>query len=111
VIASARRLMEFLQFCSRRSRTAEMKVPAWPIPIHQTKLVMAKAQATGMLFPQVPIPVSAVYSSVEKKKSAPKPVTRNESFQKGPPRQSGRSSRSVRWASLALEIKIGRAHV
>ena len=33
-----------------------MKVPAWPMPIHQTKLMMAKAQATGMLMPQTPMP-------------------------------------------------------
>ena len=38
-----------------------MNVPAWPIPIHQTKLVMAKAQATGMLLPQTPMPVRTVY--------------------------------------------------
>ena len=36
---------------------AEMNVPAWPIPIHQTKLVIPNAQATGMLLPQTPMPV------------------------------------------------------
>ncbi len=35
---------------------AEISVPAWPIPIHQTKLVIAKAQAMGMLMPQMPTP-------------------------------------------------------
>ena len=28
-----------------------MKVPACPMPIHQTKLMMANAHATGMLVP------------------------------------------------------------
>ena len=31
-----------------------MSVPAWPMPIHQTKLMMPKAQATGMLLPHTP---------------------------------------------------------
>ncbi len=35
---------------------AEISVPAWPMPIHQTKLMMAKPQATGMLMPQMPTP-------------------------------------------------------
>ena len=33
-----------------------MKVPAWPMPIHQTKFTIAKPQATGMLTPQIPTP-------------------------------------------------------
>ncbi len=33
-----------------------MSVPAWPMPIHQTKQVIAKPQATGMLIPQMPTP-------------------------------------------------------
>ena len=32
-------------------------MPAWPMPIHHTKSVMAKPQATGMLMPQMPTPV------------------------------------------------------
>ena len=35
---------------------AEMSVPAWPMPIHQTKLMMSKAQPTGTLLPQMPMP-------------------------------------------------------
>ena len=34
-----------------------MNVPAWPMPIHQTKLMIPNAQATGMLLPQTPMPV------------------------------------------------------
>ncbi len=37
---------------------AEISVPAWPMPIQKTKLVMSKAQATGMLLPQTPMPVA-----------------------------------------------------
>ena len=35
---------------------AEISVPAWPMPIHQTKLTMSKPQPTGMLMPQMPMP-------------------------------------------------------
>ena len=48
VIASAKRLIELRQPCLKSSRMAEISVPAWPIPIHQTKLIIAKPQATGM---------------------------------------------------------------
>ncbi len=37
-----------------------MNVPAWPIPIHQTKLMIANAQPAGMLVPHTPIPVAIV---------------------------------------------------
>ena len=33
-----------------------MKVPACPMPTHQTKFTIAKPQATGMLIPQMPTP-------------------------------------------------------
>ena len=35
---------------------AEIKVPAWPIPIHQTKLTMANPHPMGMVTPQMPMP-------------------------------------------------------
>ena len=35
---------------------AEIRVPAWPIPIHQTKLMIAKPQPLGILIPQTPTP-------------------------------------------------------
>src|ERR1700694_2293079 len=48
VMASANRLME-VRHCCRRSRSiAEIRVPAWPIPIHQTKLMIAKPHPTGI---------------------------------------------------------------
>src|SRR6185437_6289344 len=57
VMASAKRLME-LRHCWRRSnKMAEISVPAWPIPIHQTKLTMANPQPMGMLTPQTPTPL------------------------------------------------------
>ena len=37
---------------------AEISVPAWPIPIHQTKLTMAKPQPMGILMPQIPTPLT-----------------------------------------------------
>ena len=59
VIASAKRLIDVRHFCRSSSRMAEISVPAWPMPIHQTKLTMAKPQATGMLMPQMPTPVTS----------------------------------------------------
>ena len=40
---------------------AEMSVPAWPIPIHQTKLTMAKPHPMGMVTPQMPMPLRKRY--------------------------------------------------
>ncbi len=56
VIASAKRLMDVRHCWCRRRRIAEISVPACPIPIHQTKLMMSKPQATGTLIPQMPTP-------------------------------------------------------
>ena len=47
-------------FCWKSKRMALISVPAWPMPIHQTKLMIPNAQATGMLLPQVPIPFASV---------------------------------------------------
>jgi hypothetical protein len=44
VIASAKRLIE-VRHSAHSSRIAEISVPAWPMPIHQTKLMIAKPQA------------------------------------------------------------------
>jgi hypothetical protein len=44
VIASAKRLMAVRHFCRKMKRMALMSVPAWPMPTHQTKLVMSHAQ-------------------------------------------------------------------
>src|SRR5687768_14448813 len=46
VIASAKRLIDVRQSCLNSSRMAEINVPACPIPIHQTKLMMSNAQPT-----------------------------------------------------------------
>ena len=56
VIASAKRLIEVRHFCRNRNRIALISVPAWPIPIQKTKLVMSHAQPTGLLLPQTPMP-------------------------------------------------------
>ena len=40
VIASAARLIEVRHCCRNSRRMAEISVPAWPMPIHQTKLMM-----------------------------------------------------------------------
>jgi hypothetical protein len=58
VIASAERLIEFRHLCRNSRRMAEISVPAWPIPIQNTKLVMSNAQPTLLLRPQIPMPVA-----------------------------------------------------
>src|SRR5690606_20480203 len=60
VIASAERLMELRQFWRKSNRTAEISVPACPIPTHHTKSVISHAQPTVLLSPQAPIPVQNV---------------------------------------------------
>ena len=58
VIASAERLIDVRHFCRNSSRIAEISVPAWPMPIQNTKLVMSNAQPTVLLSPQMPIPLA-----------------------------------------------------
>jgi hypothetical protein len=57
VMASAARLIDVRHFWRVRNRMAEMSVPAWPMPIQNTKLVMSHAQPTGLLRPHTPTPV------------------------------------------------------
>ena len=47
VMASAKRLIDVRHSWRRSRRMAEISVPAWPMPIHQTKLMMSKPQPTG----------------------------------------------------------------
>ena len=55
VIASAKRLIEVRHLCLSSRRIAEISVPAWPIPIHQTKFVIAKPHIPDGM-PQIPTP-------------------------------------------------------
>jgi len=57
-----------------------MSVPAWPMPIHHTKLMMSNAQPTGTLLPQMPMPVrrslpSAICRPISSAKPMRKPKT------------------------------------
>src|SRR5579875_2968435 len=54
VIASEKRLIDVRQSCLSRNKIAEISVPAWPIPIHHTKLTIANPQPTGILTAQMP---------------------------------------------------------
>ena len=54
VMPSAKRLIDVRQSWLSSSRIAEISVPAWPMPIHQTKLMIAKPQPIGRLMPQMP---------------------------------------------------------
>src|SRR5689334_11732670 len=61
VIASAARLIDVRHFCRVRKRIAEIRVPAWPIPIQKTKLVMSQAQPTVLFSPHTPTPFEIWY--------------------------------------------------
>ena len=61
VIASAERLMAMRHFWRKSKSTAEINVPAWPMPTHHTKLVMSQAQSTVLFNPHVPMPVPRRY--------------------------------------------------
>jgi hypothetical protein len=69
VIASAERLMLFLHFCLNNRSIAEMNVPACPIPIHHTNVVISNAQPTVLFSPQVPIPCQTVQKIMNKPNS------------------------------------------
>ncbi len=56
--------MEVLHFWRNRNKIAEIRVPAWPIPIQKTKLVMSQAQPMGRLLPHTPMPVETRYASI-----------------------------------------------
>ena len=77
VIASAERLIEVRHFCRSKKRMAEISVPACPIPIQKTKLVIPQAHPTGMLFPHVPTPVEIRYPMQKSPKVAALPVIVN----------------------------------
>src|ERR1700683_352017 len=57
VMASAQRVIGRRQVALVRRRIAEISVPAWLMPIQKTKFVMSKAQKTGELIPQTPMPL------------------------------------------------------
>ena len=51
VIASADRLTAVRHFCRNRNSTAEINVPAWPMPTQNTKFVMSKRPADRLVQP------------------------------------------------------------
>src|SRR5581483_5272687 len=64
VIASAARFTAVRQRWRKRKRIAEISVPAWPMPIHQTKLIMSQPHITELILPQTPTPVVIWYDSM-----------------------------------------------
>ncbi len=73
-MASAKRLMAFRQPCLNNSKMAEISVPAWPMPIHQTKLMMANPQATGCVMAQMPTPLRNSQVTATNSTVAPPPA-------------------------------------
>ena len=69
VIASANRLIEVRHSCFNSRRIAEINVPAWPMPTHQTKLMIAKPHITGALMPQMPTPSAKSWNTATPRSS------------------------------------------
>ncbi len=61
---------------------ALIRVPAWPMPIQKTKLVMSQAQPTGLLLPQTPMPVKTVCRNAKTNSPASSPVHEIASHQR-----------------------------
>src|SRR3984957_4035805 len=80
VMASAKRLIELRQVCLKSSRMAEISVPAWPIPIHHTKLMMAKPHATGCVMPQMPVPRRNSHVTAISSRVAPPPARKRPPY-------------------------------
>src|SRR5215813_3248391 len=71
--------MDCLHFCRNNNKMAEINVPACPIPIHQTKLMIANPQPTGTLTPQIPVPINSNRvmlnnNSITSANDSPKPI-------------------------------------
>ena len=51
------------------------------MPIHQTKFVISKAHPTGMLFPQMPMPLTTRYATDTKSSSVSANATLKPAYQ------------------------------
>src|SRR5262245_21337174 len=109
VMASAARLIEVRHFCRKRKRMAEMSVPAWPIPIQNTKFVMSHAQPTGTLSPQTPIPSQKSHETATP--SSPRSVSEGKKKNHQPSgvfRSTGSATASViEWKSGERRMSVG----
>src|SRR4029078_7030822 len=77
VIASAKRLIDVRHSCRKRSRIAEISVPAWPMPNHQTKLMMSIPHPPRGLMPKMPTPLPTRYEIVAVRIVTPPRAMRN----------------------------------
>jgi hypothetical protein len=81
VMASAKRLIDVRHSWRSSSRMAEISVPACPIPIHHTKLVISKAHPTGALFPQTPTPFKNNWETASRKPMVIRKAMKNPTIQ------------------------------
>src|SRR5262245_33189779 len=96
VIASADRLIDVRQRCRKSNKIAEISVPAWPMPIQNTKLVMSNAHPTVLLSPHVPTPVAISYVTHTTPRASAAPEAARHPYQPAP----GRVSRGRAMSSL-----------
>src|SRR6266702_780421 len=96
-MASAKRLIEVRHSWRSSRRMAEIRVPAWPMPIHHTKLMMSKPQPTGTLGPQTPIPLKSR-----------KPRARSRSWRRAKPaaKPSHHPRGALRWRTMVLILSV-----
>src|ERR1044072_3795818 len=94
--------MELRHFCRSSRRIAEISVPAWPMPIHQTKVTIAKPHATGTWMPHMPTPTAKRYVMAKKSSRTNKEEKANPTYHR---RGVGRVS------TIALILSVIDAYV
>src|SRR6218665_2991839 len=92
--------MDILHFWRKSNKMAEIKVPAWPMPTHQTKLVMSHAHPTVLFNPHTPIPS---HSTTHTQKNPPRRSSTEKP--KAPPQSgTGRASPCLQISSETLAV-------
>src|SRR5688572_3137403 len=74
VITSATRVTGRRQPAFTRRRIAEIRVPAWLMPIQNTKLVRYRAQKLGQRLPLTPMPYHSWYAHAAAPQATTVPV-------------------------------------
>ena len=106
VICSAPRAIGLLQDWRVSSRTAEIRVPAWPSPIQKTKCTMSSPHTTLLFSPSTPTPSAAMRQELHPMPhAASRALARNTHHHTGP---SGlRTSASMVLTGTAAEETAG----
>src|SRR5215813_5997391 len=101
VMASAARKIDVRQRARNRYRMAEIRVPAWPIPIQNTKVVMYIAHIWGTRLPAMPMPHQTWPAQAKKKPDRRRATTHIQAKYRLP------GGSSVRRTSRLTSAKVG----